>query len=71
MRKIKSARRYIRCTNGWSGWQPMKMAGRYPIGTGHWHKRDFVAKCLFRRTVTSHSIRWDRTHGERKEKAVE
>ena len=84
--KVRPAKRYIQCRQHAESWQPFFISGGYPIkyidgkqtGSGVPIKvppvrlREAKIPCLFRRSEQQHSIRWNRTYGERnvKQKAV-
>ena len=62
---MKTPRRWIKVRQHAESWQPFKMTGQTPAGTGECRLREPEIPCLFRRSKKSHQIRWDRTTGER------
>ena len=83
IRKVKSAYKYIRPSQGIGGFQGQLIKGGYvmhwdkskktvgtgiPVREGKYHLRPVTIPALFRRSTQSRSIRWDRTFGERRTK---
>ena len=62
---MKAPHRWIKVRQHTQSWQPFKMAGQVPAGTGDCRLRKPTIPCLFRRSNTSREIRWDRATGER------
>lgn len=56
--------RWIKIRQHAESWQPFKMAGDVPAGTGECRLREPKIPCLFRRSKRVQQIRWTRTAGE-------
>ena len=54
---MKTPKRWIKCRQHTESWQPFKMVGQVPAGTGDCRVRDPEIPCLFRRSTNSHKIR--------------
>lgn len=53
---MKAPKRWIKIRQHAQSWQPFKMAGQVPAGTGSCRLREPKIPCLFRRTTNERRI---------------